>query len=95
MFNTYLLDCLTLIPVLFRLVQSFLVMVIAAPGEFGCYQEFIQWIFLPQFRDNDYFFPFPRSATKAFNFFRYSFSARRYSFSASSCSNGVSGGFGF
>jgi hypothetical protein len=32
---------------LFRLPQMFQVIVIAAPGEFGCYQEPFQGVFLP------------------------------------------------
>lgn len=98
MLNTNLLDHFSLLEVLLRLTRMVPVIVIIASGEARYYQKQCQWVFPPQFRDNSYLLPlsrFSRSATKAFNFFRYSFSARRYKFSSSSSSSLVLGGLGF
>jgi hypothetical protein len=45
--NADLLYCIFLTTILFRLIQMLQVIVIAAPGEFGCYQELVQRVFLP------------------------------------------------
>jgi hypothetical protein len=46
-FNTDLLYNFLLIMMLFRLIQMSQMIVKTAPGEFGCYQELFQWVFLP------------------------------------------------
>jgi len=45
--NTDLLYSFPLTGMFFGLTQMLQVIVIAAPGEFGCYQELVQWVFLP------------------------------------------------
>ena len=44
---TDLLDGFLLTAMLFWLTQMAQMIVKAAPGEFGCYQELFQWVFLP------------------------------------------------
>jgi hypothetical protein len=45
--NTDLFNGFLFSGMLFRLIQMLLMVVIAAPGEFGCYQELFQRVFLP------------------------------------------------
>ena len=45
--DTDLLDLIPFVVVLCTLTEMFEVVVITAPGDFGCYQEPFPWIYLP------------------------------------------------